>query len=191
MKVDNTTTTSSRKRRREEIFPSTLRSASLSNFFVVLITSYVAFYSPLLCCEAFVPATTSSISTHTCAPTLGQHHASSLFAKEAETTEASEEEDIATYYSPNAALDPTKFRYDLEDENEGNDQSLTTAEKAMNQQAQATQNSTSIRSLTKPPSLSVLVLEARVRPPTKRASVDRTDNRTEATVDEVEMSSWR
>ena len=34
-------------------------------------------------------------------------------------------------------------------------------------------------------------LEARVRPPTKRASVDRTDNRTEATVDEVEMSFWR
>ena len=125
MNVDNTTTTSSRKRRRGETHPSPMRSASLSNLCAVLITS---FYSPLLCCDAFgVPATTS-ISTQAYAPTSGQHHASSLFAKETETAEASEEEDIATYYSPNAALDPTKFRYDLEDENEDNDQSLTTAE---------------------------------------------------------------
>lgn len=100
----------------------------------VFITSYVAFYSQtsnsVLCCEAFVAATTSSISTHTYAPaTSGHHHASLLFAKETETAEASENEDIATYYSPNAALDPTKFRYDLEDgSDDDNGQSLTSAE---------------------------------------------------------------
>jgi len=67
-------------------------------------------------CEAFVhvrvPATPCTASTFTLT-TASSHHAFRLFSKE---DDVPGEDEVATFYSPNAALDPTKFRYDLEEE---------------------------------------------------------------------------
>ena len=73
----------------------------------------------MFACEAFVhaPAPLSTTTSALCSTlaTASSRRAFYLFSKESNEV-SSEDDSLATYYSPNAALDPTKFRYDLEEE---------------------------------------------------------------------------
>jgi GTP-binding protein len=134
MNAGGANNTASRKRRRGEMAsPSNMRHTSLSKLcaFLITTTTCAAFcsHNSQLGCAAFVQ--------HPPAAKFNSPMASRLFAKE---TETAEEDDVATYYSPNAALDPTKFRYDLEEENDGKDQSQVAAGSEGDESASANSN---------------------------------------------------